>query len=199
TDDAEFLRRAYLDLTGVIPPAEKVAAFLDSKAPDRRARVVEELLADSRYGRWLAETWTNSMVPRESNNRRLNSQPLHGWLAKGLNENKPWDKLVHELLTASGDQDKNGAVTYFIGNPSVDKITDSVTRLFLGVRLECAQCHNHPFTNYKRDEYWGMAQFFMKVRLTANPQQASKKGISPGIVEDGRVKGKKKALPESAK
>src|SRR5262249_12097166 len=61
------------------------------------------------------------------------------------------------------------------------------------------QCHNHPFTNWKQDEYWGMAQFFMKVRLTANPQKAAKAGISPGITEDGKGKGKKKGLPESAK
>jgi len=198
-DDHEFLRRVYLDLAGVIPPVEKAVAFLESKDADKRARVVEELLADSRYGRWMAENWTNVMVPRESNNRRLQSQPLQKWLADNFNANKPWDKLVHELITASGDQDKNGAVTYFIGNPSVDKVTDSVTRLFLGVRLEGAQCHNHPFTGWKQDEYWGMAQFFMKVRLTVNPQQAAKKGISPGITEDGRFKGKKKGLPESAK
>jgi hypothetical protein len=197
--DAEFLRRVYLDLTGRIPPADKVAAFLDSKDADKRAKAVEELLADPRYGQWLAETWTNVMVPRESNNRLLKSKPLLDWLAQGFNDNKPWDKLVYELLTATGDQDKNGAVTYFIGNNTVDKMTDSVTRLFLGVRLECAQCHNHPFTSYKRNEYWGMAQFFMKVRLTANPQMAQKKGISPGIVEGGKAKGKKKGLPESAR
>src|SRR5262245_19300593 len=74
-DDAEFLRRAYLDLVGRIPPAEKVVAFLDSKDPNKRARAIDELLADARYGRWMAETWTNVMVPRESNNRRLKSAP----------------------------------------------------------------------------------------------------------------------------
>ncbi len=199
-DDAEFLRRVYLDLTGQIPPVEKVVAFLDSNQPNKRAKVIEELLAHPRYGQAMAETWTKIMVPRESNNRLLQKKPLLDWMAKGFHANKPWDKLVYELLTATGTQDDNGAVTYFIGNNTVDKMTDSVTRLFLGVRLECAQCHNHPFTNYKRTEYWGMAQFFMKVRLTANPQQAKKKGISPGIVEDGRKgKGKKKGLPESAK
>jgi len=199
-DDAEFLRRAYLDLTGRIPPAEKVAAFLDSKDPDKRARVIDELLADARYGRWMAENWTNAMVPRDSNNRRLKSAPLQDWLAEGFNKNRPWDKLVHELLTATGPQNENGAVTYFIANNTVDKVTDSVTRLFLGVRLECAQCHNHPFTTYKRDEYWGMAKFFMNVRLTANPQQAAKKGISPGIFESARkARGKKNALPDSAR
>jgi hypothetical protein len=198
-DDAEFLRRVYLDLVGVIPPAEKVTAFLESKDPDRRAKVVEELLADSRYGQWMAENWANAMVPRESNNRLLKSAPLRTWLAEGFNANKHWDKLVHDLLTATGTQDANGAVTYFIGNNTVDKMTDSVTRLFLGVRLECAQCHNHPFTSYKQTEYWGMAQFFMKVRLTTTPQKAAKKGISPGIVENNQPFGRKKGLPESAK
>jgi hypothetical protein len=197
--DAEFLRRAYLDLHGRIPPVEKVVAFLDSKDANKRAQVIEELLADPRYGQWMAETWAKVMVPRQTNNRLLQSGPLQDWLAAGFNANKRWDRLVHDLLTATGPQNENGAVTYFIGNNSVDKITDSVTRLFLGVRLECAQCHNHPFTSYKRTEYWGMAQFFMKVRITTNPNQAKKKGTSPAIVEDGRARGKKKGLPDSAR
>ena len=77
-------------------------------------------------------------------------------------------------------------------------MTDNVTKMFLGVQLQCAQCHNHPFTDYKQTEYWAMASFFMKTRLTANPQQAAKKGVSPGIYEGAAVKGKKKGggLPE---
>src|SRR5213075_1853505 len=106
-----------------------------------------------------------------------------------------------ELLTATGTQEENGAATYFVANNSVDKITDNVTRTFLGVQLQCAQCHNHPFTDYKQDQYWGMAAFFIKVRLTVNPQQAAKKGVPPGITEgSGPAKGKKGGgLPESAK
>ncbi|MCI0456240.1 MAG: DUF1549 and DUF1553 domain-containing protein [Gemmataceae bacterium] len=201
TDDAQFLRRVYLDLVGVIPPAEKVTAFLESKDPAKRGKVVEELLADSRYGKWLAENWVTAMIPPDSMNRALRRGPLQDWLTEHFNANKPWDKIVYDLLTATGEQQKNGAVTYFIGNASVDKMTDSVTKLFMGVQLQCAQCHNHPFTNYKQDEYWAMAQFFMKVRLSANPQQAAKKGISPGITEIANVKGKAKKgfLPESAK
>jgi hypothetical protein len=197
-DDAEFLRRVYLDLVGRIPPAEKVVAFLDSKEPDKRAKAVEELLADPRYGRWLAENWVNAMIPRQSNNRFLKSGPLQEWLAENFNKNRPWDKTVTELLTATGTQAENAAVTYFVGNNTVDKMTDSVTKLFLGVRLECAQCHNHPFTDYKRAEYWGMAQFFMKVRLAPNPKAAAKKGIAPGIIESNAKRKKKDALPDSA-
>jgi len=198
-DDAEFLRRVYLDLVGIIPPVEKVSAFLDSKDANKRGKLVEELLTDPRYGKWLAENWVVAMVPRDSNNRLLQRAPLQEWLTKHFNANTAWDKLVYDVLTASGEQDKNGAITYFVGNNTVDKITDSVTKLFMGVQLQCAQCHNHPFTSWKQDEYWGMAQFFMKVRLSANPQQAAKKGIPLAITEEPKGKAKKKGLPESAK
>jgi hypothetical protein len=100
------------------------------------------------------------------------------------------------LLTATGTQDESPAVTYFLANPTVDKQTDSVARLFLGVQLQCAQCHNHPFTKWKQDEYWAMAAFFMKVRPD-RVNKAAKNGDSPGITEDG--KGRPPRLPEAAR
>jgi hypothetical protein len=202
-DDAAFLRRIYLDLVGVIPPPEKVKGFLDSNDPARRAKAIDELLADPRFGTYLAERWANLMIPRDSMNRLLRSDPLKKWLADGFNKGEPLNKLVYELITATGTQDENGAVTYFVANNTVDKITDNVTRMFLGVQLQCAQCHNHPFTDYKQNEYWAMAAFFMRTRVTANAQQAAKKGISPGVTEAPVAKKgaqkKKKGLPESAK
>jgi hypothetical protein len=201
-DDAEFLRRVYLDLVGVIPPADKVKAFLDSKEANKRAKVIDELLADPRFGTYLAERWVNLMVPRDSMNRLLKTDPFKQWLAEGFNKGEPLNKLVYQLLTVTGTQDESGAATYYVANNSVDKITDNVTRMFLGVQLQCAQCHNHPFTDYKQNEYWAMAAFFMQTRVTANAQQAAKKGISPGVTEVAANKkaGKKKGgLPESAK
>lgn len=198
--DAEFYRRLHLDLTSVIPTPEKVLAFLDSKDANKRQKAVDELLADERYGKSLAEVFSGLMIPRESNNRRLDHKPFQEWLAKNFNENTPLDKMVYDLLTSTGPMNENGAVGYFVGNPTVDKMTDNVAKMFLGVRLECAQCHNHPFVSWKQEEYWGMAAFFMKTRLTVNPQQAAKKGVAPGIFESaGPAKGKKKGLPESAK
>jgi hypothetical protein len=197
SDDAEFLRRVYLDIVGVIPTADKAQAFLDDKSPNKRQQVIDELLNDSRFGRFHAELISGLLIPRESNNRRLSSAPFQNWLADKLNKNQPLDKTVYELITATGDQDQNGAVTFYVGNPTVDKMTDNVSRMFLGVQLQCAQCHNHPFTEWKQKEYWGMAQFFMKVRLTANPNQAAKKGMAPGIIESAKA-GKKGQLPESA-
>ena len=98
----------------------------------------------------------------------------------------PVNKIVFDVLTCSGTQEENGAVTYFVANSSVDKITDNVTRMFLGVQLQCAQCHNHPFTEWKQQEYWGMAQFFSKVRLNGNPNKAAKDGSPIAIIESRR-------------
>lgn len=198
-DDAEFLRRVCLDITGVIPSADKAAAFLDSKEPDKRAKLIEELLADPQYGRHMADVWALLMFPHDSNNRRLQPDPLNKWLEKEFNDNTPWNKLVTKLVTASGPQDQNGAVTYLLANPTVDKMTDSTTRLFLGVQLQCAQCHNHPFTGWKQSEYWAMAAFFMKTRPD-NVNKAGKTGTSPGLSESNNDKGRGKGqLPESAK
>jgi hypothetical protein len=198
-DDAEFLRRVYLDIIGVIPPADKAAAFLDSKEPDKRARLIDELLANPQYGRHMADLWHRMLVERTSDNRRVQVQPLTNWLEKAFNENKPWDKMVTEILTATGEQDKNGAVTFFVANQSIDKVNDTAAKLFLGIQLQCAQCHNHPFTNWKQTEYWGMAAFFSKVKLAGADNKAAKKGIVPSVVEStGKGKGLK-LPPESSK
>jgi hypothetical protein len=102
------------------------------------------------------------------------------------------------LLTASGEQDENGAVTFFLANQTVDKMTDVASTLFLGVQLQCAQCHNHPFTKWKQEEYWGMAMFFSKVRAD-NVRAAAKKNNTPGVSESNAPRGRNRQLPESAK
>jgi hypothetical protein len=198
--DEEFVRRAHLDIIGVIPTADKVTAFLASKDPQKRAKLIDALLEDPRFGKQLSETWALHLVPRESNNRLLNQKPMEAWLADHFNKNTPLDKVVYELITVTGDIDKNPAGTYFVANPTVDKITDNVTRMFLGVQLQCAQCHNHPFTDWKQTEYWAMASFFMKTRVQGNAKAAAKGGATPSISEVAKAPmGKKGGLPESAK
>jgi len=198
-DDAEFLRRIYLDITGHIPPADKAAAFLDSKEADKRARLIDELLASPEYGRHLADIWDRLLIPRNNTeNRLLTHEPLTKWLVEHFNQNVPWNKTVHDLLTADGAQDKNGAVTFFLGNASVDKMTDAASKLFLGVQLQCAQCHNHPFTDWKQADYWGMAAFFLKVDPMP-VQMANRQGVSPKVEERENPRRLRNPLPESAK
>jgi hypothetical protein len=194
-DDAEFLRRAYLDITGVIPPADKVVAFLESKQPDKRAKLIDELLASPNYGRHMADLWQEQLLAQQDLlTRGLPLDPLANWLAEGFNRNKPWDRLVAELLTSTGTQEQNGAVTFFLAHRSPDRLNDTVCRVFLGIQLQCAQCHNHPYTGWKRTEYWGMAAFFAKVDDGAAKKLA--KGPTPNVMEASAVQ--KKRLPDSA-
>ena len=134
--DEEFIRRVHLDIIGVVPTAAKVTEFLSSKDANKRAKLVDDLLADPRFGRYLAEMWAINMVPRESNNRLLKQKPLEDWFANHFNKGMPLDKIVYELITTTGEIDKNPAGTYFVANPTVDKITDNVAKMFLGVQLQ---------------------------------------------------------------
>ncbi len=195
--DAEFLRRVSLDIAGTIPSADKAAAFLDDKSPDKRTRLIDELVQNAGYGKRMGDIWTGLMYPFDSDNRFVSKAPLRTWLVEKFNANLPWDQMAFELITATGDLDKNGAAGYMMSNRGVDKMTDSVGKLFLGVQIQCAQCHNHPFTHWKQAEYWGLAQFFYKVNVS-NPG-AAKTGGTISISEEGRINRKINALPEAAK
>ncbi len=195
--DAEFLRRVYLDLVGVVPPKEKAVAFLNSTDSRKRSKLIDELLASPEFGRHLADIWDNLLFQRTTDNRAIRVGPLNEWLSEKFNANTPWNRLVSELLTATGTQEENGATTFFLATQSANKMLDSVSRLFMGVRLECAQCHNHPFTGWKQTEYWGMAAFFMKVRINGNPRAMKDAAQTPAVIESSR--GRQRGLSESAK
>ena len=197
-DDAEFLRRIYLDLTGVIPSAEQAKAFLDSSEPKKREKLIDELLASPGFGKHQADIWAGLMFQRLTENRAIQVEPLKDWLQDRFDENQSWNQIVTELLTATGTQEENGAATYFMARLTADKLVDSTSKLFLGIKLECTQCHNHPFTGWKQTDYWGMAAFFMKVRVQGNTKNANK-GATPGVVEVAQNNGRQKNLPESAK
>ncbi|QDU24324.1 DUF1549 and DUF1553 domain-containing protein [Urbifossiella limnaea] len=198
--DEEFVRRVYLDVTGVIPTGEQARAFLDSKAEDRREKLIDDLLASPNFGKRLADVWFPKLFPRDSNNRFVLRDPLVKWLTDKFNANTPWNVFVFELVTATGTVEENPAVTYYLANRSVDKLTDGITQHFLGIQLQCAQCHNHPFTDWKQTEYWGMAEFFARVRPD-NPKNANKGGDNTkvGVQETAARTKVKDFFPESAK
>ena len=168
-DDAEFARRLYLDLTGVIPPAVRVGRFLDSRDGDKRARLVDELLSSPAYARHMADIWDSLLFKRTADNKALPLAPLSAWLVDAFDHNRPWDQVVYSLLTASGPQRENGAVTIFMNESrqiGPHDATSILTRALLGVRLECAQCHDHPYADWTQTQYWGMAAFFNRLDFT---------------------------------
>lgn len=179
TDDVEFLRRVYLDLHGVVPTPERVVSFLADQAADKRAKVIDELLADPRFAAHLADLWDDYLIPT-AEDPRATRQRLNAWLQESFHT-KPWDQIARDLVTAAGHRDQNPAVLYLLKgretlNPA--EITDLVSQYFLGMRLNCAQCHDHPFTTWKQSDYWGLAAFFTEVKYTDRRQQKS------GLISD---------------
>ncbi|MCC2668301.1 MAG: hypothetical protein K0Q72_772 [Armatimonadetes bacterium] len=187
-DDAEYLRRVYLDLHGVIPTAEQTVRFLSDTRPDRRARLVDALLDDPRYGDHLGDVWQGYLIPLLGDDRQARADRLRKWLAERFNVGT-WDRLSTELLTATGKPDENPAVGYLIEGRlprSVPDLTELTSRYFLGVRLSCAQCHNHPFVSWKQQDFWGMAAFFTQVQTPGKPKQVYTLGLqdNPALTLD---------------
>lgn len=171
-DDAEFLRRVYLDLTGCVPPVAKTRAFLADKSPDKRTRLIDELLAHHDFGEHFAHYWHELIVKRDpENNHTVQAQDVFvKWLTRQFNTNRPWDQTVRAMLTATGDQALAGETFFLLANaengqPAANKIVGTAAALFLGNQLQCAECHVHPVVPaWKQQDFWGLAAFFGKTR-----------------------------------
>jgi hypothetical protein len=164
-DDERFLRRASLDFVGRIPTPEEVTAFALDPAEDKRQRMVEKLLASPQFGENWARYWRDVIMYRKTEERAgIIAGPLHDYLAEAFNSNKPWNQIATDFITAKGDATTNGACGLIVvqqGQP--EEITAEVSRIFLGVQLSCAQCHDHPTDRWKREQFHELAAFFPRV------------------------------------
>lgn len=218
SDDAEFLRRVSLDIAGKIPTADEAQAFLDDPDPDKRAKLIDRLLDSSDFGRHFAVIWRKRFMKRDENNDKLDAEPFTAWLAKQFNDNVGWDKIVREMLTADGLVDDQPAGYFFLMNRDMrrvdpNKVVGTTVNLFMGIQMQCAECHNHPFVNdWKRTDFWGMVAFFSRTRDAANggkspaiteampkPKKGAPPGPPPGVIplpsatEEGKFEGTVKA------
>ncbi len=196
-DDSEWLRRVYLDLAGRIPTVAEVRAFLADRRDDRRQRLVEGLLAGPRYPTHFATVWRSLLVPEASSNFQLRFQMsgFERWLRDWLVSDRGYDAMVKELLTAAINS--RGGIQLGGGGPQTffqakefksEEIAAAASRLFLGVNLGCAQCHNHPFADWKREQFWSFAAFFSGIQFErrgdfafAQPEKADRHELTiPG-------------------
>ncbi len=172
-DDATFIRRAFLDCIGTLPDPDTVLQFVDSSNPDKRSELVDRLLglagdnsADI-YGDQYAAHWTlrwSDLIRNSS--KSLGEQgmwALHNWIKDAFRRNQPYDDFVSELITAQGSIYSSGPANYFRVNANSSDLAEATSQLFLGVRLECAKCHQHPFEKYGQADYYSMAAFFSRV------------------------------------
>jgi hypothetical protein len=163
--DAVFLRRAYLDATGTLPPADAVEPFISDRDSRKRAKLVDRLLESNEFVDHWAYKWSDLLLV--SSNKLLPPAmwAFYRFVRKSVAENVPWDRFAHELLTARGDTLKNGAANYFVLHRDPIDLTESASMAFLGLSLTCARCHNHPMEKWTQDQYYGMASLFSRVQL----------------------------------
>ncbi|MCE9528255.1 MAG: DUF1549 and DUF1553 domain-containing protein [Planctomycetales bacterium] len=163
--DEEFLRRAYLDIIGHIPSPEEVTAFVLDPAQDKRTKVVDKLLADERFGENWGRYFRDVIMYRKTEERaEIVSGQLEDYLKQQFNTNASWAKVATEMVTATGDGTENGACALIIaqqGHP--EEVVSEVSRIFLGVQIQCAQCHDHPTDRWKREQFHELAAFFPRV------------------------------------
>jgi hypothetical protein len=163
-DDATFLRRATLDIVGLTPTVEEYNRFMSSTDPAKRAKLVDELLERKEFSEIWVNQWAELLQIRSTITVSYKSMFLYyNWLVERLSKNMPMDQMVQELLGASGGTFKNAATNFYQTTTETLPLTESVAQVFMGMRIQCAQCHNHPFDRWTQDDYYGFAAFFAQI------------------------------------
>jgi hypothetical protein len=162
--DEVFLRRASLDLVGILPTAEEAGAFIADKRSDKRARLVEKFLQRPEFADFWALKWSDLLRNEERVLDRKGSEVYHHWVRQSIAQNKPLDQFVREIISARGSTYNNPAANFYRANRDSVSRAESIAQLFLGTRLQCAQCHNHPFDRWTQDDYYDWASLFARVQ-----------------------------------
>ncbi|HEY4262299.1 MAG TPA: DUF1549 and DUF1553 domain-containing protein [Schlesneria sp.] len=178
-DDYEWLRRVYLDINGHVPSLEEVEAFAADKDKAKRTKVIDKLLDDPAYVRNWTTVWTNLCIGQQTP-RRVSRAGMQKFFREAFGKNRRWNDIVSDLVTAEGHYEENGAVNFLLAqmqdNDDAVQMTAKTTRLFLGMQVQCTQCHNHPFNDWKQDQFWQFNSFFRQTGKIDHRKFDSKTG-----------------------
>jgi hypothetical protein len=163
TDEA-FLRRVFLDVVGTMPTADEYQRFMSSKAPNKRELLVDDLLSRKEFVEMWVMKWAELLQIKSSQQVSYKSTVLYyNWLQEKLAKNVPMNQMVQELLACKGGTFKNPATNYYQNETDTLKVAENVAQVFMGMRIQCAQCHNHPFDRWTMNDYYGFAAFFSQI------------------------------------
>ena len=165
--DSDFVRRVYLDVMGVLPSVTESNAFLADESPDRRAKLIDQLLERPEHAQFWALKWGDLLRLQKKSITETGVHKFYQWLIDAIANNMPFDQFARELLTAQGSTFDHPAANYYRAASSMTEATETTAQLFLGSRIQCAKCHNHPFENWTQDNYYGLNAFFN--RVTSKP------------------------------
>jgi len=172
-NDEEFVRRAFVDTVGLLPTADEVREFLTRSSPARRDALIDELLARPEFADYWTYKWSDVLMLSST---RLIPQSLKAyylWLRGHVAANTPWDRIVREILVATGESQENGATNFYALSQSPEDMTENASQAFLGLSIGCARCHNHPLEKWTNDQYYAMANLFARVKAKGWGGEAS--------------------------
>ena len=195
SDDVEIMRRVYLDLTGRVPTADQAAEFIDNTNPDKRAKLIDALLAAPQFGQQFGRTWRDWVCPPElPSAQNSGAQPVQqarafgDWLGKKFAAGEPWDKITRDILTVRGETKHNPQAIFFglvgqDGRTTAGGSARTVASLFMGVQLQCARCHDDPYRAWSQQEHWALASFFGRLQGDFNKIEVGKgPNATPGEI-----------------
>jgi hypothetical protein len=167
--DQEFIRRATMDLCGVLPTPDETKKFLDSKDPQKRAKLVDELLERSEYADLWTLKWSDVFRSSRKTIQQKGTHVFQKWLHDNIDKNTPLNVVIHDVITASGSTFANPPANYYRIAKEPTALAETTAQLFFGVRMQCAKCHNHPFERWTQDDYYSFAAFFARVKQRKDP------------------------------
>ncbi len=166
--DSEFLRRVYLDTTGTLPTTVEGRRFLNDSNPKKRELLIGELLFHPEYVDYWTYKWADLLRVNRDLIGEKGMWALYRWLRECVAENRPWDEIVRDLLTATGPTTNNGPANFYRLGSRPEEFAENISQAFLGIRIQCAKCHNHPFEKWTQSDYYRMSGFFARVGRKAD-------------------------------
>jgi hypothetical protein len=165
SSDTEFIRRVYLDAAGILPEPDEVRTFLADRRADKRARVIDALLARPEFVDYWTYKWSDLLLVSSKNLQSNAMWAYYNWIRDSVAADQPWDQMAREILTASGNTLSNGAANYYVLHKNPIDVTENVALTFMGFSITCARCHNHPLERWTQKDYYQMANLFSRVAI----------------------------------
>lgn len=162
--DAEFIRRAHLDTVGRLPTADETRTFLADTSKEKRDKLIERLLASPEFADYWSYKWSDVLMLNGTLLRPKALKTYYEWIHGHVKNNTPWDQMVREIVTATGESTQNGATNFFALNQTPEEMTENASQAFLSLSIGCAKCHNHPLEKWTNDQYYAMANIFARVK-----------------------------------
>lgn len=163
SDDATFIRRAFVDTIGKLPTADETRSFLADGAPDKRDRLIEDLLARDEFVDYWAYQWSDMLLVNGTRLRPEAVKSFYKWIREQVKANTAWDEFARQIVLAKGSSIENGATNFYALHQDPEEMTENISQAFMGLSIGCAKCHNHPLEKWTNDQYYAMANLFARV------------------------------------